>query len=52
MITTLTVQTLKVLTLVRVNWDIQEMAQTVKVFPEFNVKFLSTTKESLVLNPT
>lgn len=43
---------MKVLTLVRVNWDIQEMAQTVKVFYELNVKFLSSTKESPILNPT
>ena len=52
MITTQTVETMKVLTLVRVNWDIQEMAQTVKVFYELNVKFLSSTKESPILNPT
>ena len=52
MITTQTVETMKVLTLVRVNWDIQEVAQTVKVFYELNVKFLSSTKESPILNQT
>lgn len=52
MITTLTVETMKVLTLARVNLDIQEMAQTVKVFYELNVKFLSSTNESPVFNPT
>lgn len=51
-ITTQTVETMKVLTLVRVNWDIPEMAQTVKVFYELNVKFLTSTKENPVFNPT